>query len=142
MSVSSIEKAVAVGHRFHFSNAHEGVFYDASRDVRAKGFRASAYLSKPVSSKVGLVIPELNMLNGFCKWGFLQDDSGICGALVVTPSFNTRVTPFFVCVGKPAESYKTMLHLQPQGLLILEAADSSTLFISDSKSPLVVKVDL
>ena len=107
-----------------------------------KGVLHTLFLSKPFNG-VEVTAQEPVQLNGFCKYSFLQDPGGICGFVIITPTANTRVRNVAVVVGSESENRKTLFHLQPQGVLIMESSDSNTLFVAlGVESSLLVKVDL
>src|SRR5574343_675674 len=105
-----------------------------------KGILHTVFLSKPVVG-VQLKTQCIVTLNGFCRYCFIQDPGGICGFVLLTPTNNTVVKGVCVVVGSESEHYKTLFHLQPQGVLIMESSDRSTLFVANNvDSSLLVKV--
>lgn len=107
-----------------------------------KGTIHTLFLSKHLVG-AEVTVQEPIQLNGFCKYAFLQDPGGICGFILISPISNTRVRSVCVVVGSESEHYKTLYHLQPQGVLIEESTDSNTILVAlDVHSSLLVKVDL
>lgn len=108
----------------------------------SRGAVHTLFLSKAIAD-VEVTAQQPIQLNGFCKYAFLQDPGGICGFVIISPAANTRVRSVCVVVGSESENYKTLYHLQPQGVLIEESTDSNTLFVAlEVDSSLLVKVDL
>lgn len=127
---------------FHVQGFVERQFHLLGPASDSKGVLHTLFLSKPLSG-VELTVQEPIQLNGFCKYAFLQDPGGICGFVIITPASNTRVSNVSVVVGTESEHYKTLFHLQPQGVLVMESTDSNTLFVAlGVESSLLVKVDL
>lgn len=127
---------------FVLSGIQPNQFVLLGADPGNKGILHTVFLSKPVA-EVSLTLQEPIVVNGFCKYAFLQDPGGICGFVLMSPTSLTCVKVVCVVIGSEAEHYKTLFHLQPQGVLIMESSDSNTLFIaSDVNSSLLVKVDV
>jgi hypothetical protein len=127
---------------FTLTDFVERQFHLLGPSIGNKGIVHTLFLSKPLAG-VEVTAQEPIQLNGFCKYAFLQDPGGICGFIVISPTSNTRVKNVCVVVGSESEHYKTLFHLQPQGVLIEESTDSNTLFVAlGVESSLLVKVDL
>lgn len=130
------------GTPFNIENVVERQFHILGPSVENKGILHTAFLSKPVFDTLSIPEPPTR-LNGFCQYAFLHSVGGICGFILLTPIAQTKVSSISVSVGAESETYLTHHHLAPQGVLILESTDSSTLFISlEVNSSLLVKVDL
>lgn len=112
--------------------------------VGNRGILHTAFLAKPLVDPTVSIVEEPVRLNGFCQYAFLHSVGGICGFILITPTSNTQVKTVCVVVGTESDSYKTLLHLEPQGVLIMESSDSNTVFVSTTAtdSTLLVKVDL
>lgn len=117
-------------------------FHLLGPEIGYRGNLHTLFLSKPTDGSV-ITVQEPVVLNGFCKYAFVQDPGGICGFIIISPSARTTVKTACVVIGSESEHYKTHTHLQPQGVLIMESTDSNTIFVAlDVTSSLLVEVDI
>lgn len=119
----------------------QGQFEAVGVDRLNKGILHTVLLKSKPAHKT--TTSEAVALNGLCKYCFLESMGGICGLVLMTPVDKTLVSPYSVRVGKPAASFSPLFHLQPQGIVVLESADSSLVFTANpTDSALVVGVNL
>lgn len=102
----------------------------------------TAFLSKFSATNL-YEVGEQTFVTGLCSYSFLSASGIVHGVVFYTPSVHTTVTPILMKVGTCASPFIPIYNLQPQGILLYEAADSSVLCVPmDVSSPLLVEVEL
>ncbi len=106
-----------------------------------KGVQCVSYLSKLNTGKPEY--SDLVEINGLCKYRFIMCMEMIIGIQFQAPITYTQIYPSHIVIGSPSEKFGCNYNLQPQGIVILESAECSTLIMTlKAASPLLVQVDL
>lgn len=106
-----------------------------------KGVQCVTYLSKLSTNKPDY--SDLVEVNGLCKYRFILCMDMIIGIQFQTPATHTQIYPSHIVIGSPSERFDCNYNLQPQGIVILESPECSTLIMTlKAASPLLVQVDL
>ena len=115
-------------------------FHMVGRPVN--GIVKTAFLSKFSATQV-YEVGEQTFVTGLCSYSFLYASGIVHGVLFYSPSVHTTVTPTLMKIGTCVAPFTPIYNIQPQGVLLYEAADSSVVGVPmNVTSPLLVEVEL
>lgn len=113
----------------------------AESDRPQRGVQCVSYLSKLNTGKPDY--SDLIEINGLCKYRFILCMDMIIGIQFQAPAACTKIYPSHMIIGSPSDRFDCNYNLQPQGIVILESPECSTLVMTlKAASPLLVQVDL
>jgi len=106
------------------------------------GITKTAYLSKFSATEL-YEIGEPTFVTGLCNYSFLHASGIVHGILFYSPAIHTVATPIMLKIGACVSPFTPIYNLQPQGVLLYEAADSSIIAVPmNVSSPMLVEVEL
>ena len=110
-------------------------------DKKQKGVVHTLFLSKqPLLPQ--LVLDTVYSLNGYCSYAFVKSASIIVGVLIFSPASKTRVSAHACIVAdREGTNFQPSFQLEKQGIYIFQSDDSLTLFVTESKSNLLVEIE-